>query len=81
MSQQKQCVQLFKHLAHNVNEKYAGKYQQRFNAYVEYAVLHYKIIADFGRFPHRNDLLGRETTQAELEYLIEGGATFGQVIN
>ena len=81
MSDQKQCVQLFKRLAHNVDEKYAGKYQQRFNAYVEYAVLHYKIIDDFGRFPHRNDLLGRESTQAELKYLIEGGATFGQASN
>ena len=81
MSDQKQCVQLFKRLAHNVNKKYAGKYEQRFNAYVEYAVLHYKIIDDFGRFPHRNDLLGRESTQAELKYLIEGGATFGQASN
>ena len=81
MSDQKQCVQLFKRLAHNVDKKYAGKYQQRFNAYVEYAVLHYKIIDDFGRFPHRNDLLGRKSTPAEIKYLIEGGATFGQASN
>ena len=81
MSDQKQCVQLFERLAHNVDKKHQGKYQQRFDAYVEYAVLHYKIIDDFGRFPHRNDLLGRESTPAELKYLIEGGATFGQVIN
>ena len=81
MSDQKQCVQLFKRLAHNVDKKYAGKYQQRFNAYIEYAVLHYKIIDDFGRFPHRNDLLGRKSTPAEIKYLIEGGATFGQASN
>ena len=81
MSDQKQCVQLFRRLAHNVDEKYAEKYQQRFNAYVEYAVLHYKIIADFGRFPHRNDLLGRESTPVEIKYLNEGGATFGQESN
>jgi uncharacterized protein (DUF924 family) len=68
-------------LAHNVENKYAGKYEQRFTGYVDYAVLHYDIIATYGRFPHRNGLLDRESTLAESIYLKEGGPTFGQEIN
>ncbi len=30
---------------------------------------HYSIIDRFGRFPHRNKILGRESTDAEIEYL------------
>jgi uncharacterized protein (DUF924 family) len=47
------------------------------NAY-EYAVLHCEIIERFGRFPHRNDLLGRPSTREEKEYLEGGGHRFGQ---
>jgi uncharacterized protein (DUF924 family) len=36
---------------------------------VDFAVLHLRIIERFGRFPHRNAILGRESTPAELEYL------------
>ena len=38
-----------------------------------YAVLHRDLIARFGRFPHRNAALGRESTQEELDYLAGGG--------
>jgi uncharacterized protein (DUF924 family) len=34
---------------------------------------HLDIVARFGRFPHRNALLGRETTAAEQAFLAEGG--------
>ena len=34
---------------------------------------HYDIIAQFGRFPHRNAVLGRETTEAERAFLAGGG--------
>lgn len=36
---------------------------------VKYAIGHRDIIARFGRFPHRNDVLGRECTAEELDYL------------
>jgi uncharacterized protein (DUF924 family) len=39
---------------------------------------HREIIARFGRFPHRNHSLGRESTPEEAEYLAQGGPTFGQ---
>lgn len=36
---------------------------------LRYAEEHRDIIARFGRFPHRNKVLGRESTPAELEFL------------
>ena len=43
-----------------------------------YAEEHVQIIRRFGRFPHRNELLGRISTEDEIRYLKEGGATYGQ---
>jgi uncharacterized protein (DUF924 family) len=40
---------------------------------VGHARRHRDIIRRFGRFPHRNDVLGRETTADERRYLDEGG--------
>jgi uncharacterized protein (DUF924 family) len=42
----------------------------------EYAVRHMKIIERFGRFPHRNETLGRETTPEEAEFLTQPGSSF-----
>ena len=39
---------------------------------------HLEIIERFGRFPHRNPILGREPTAAELAYLDESELRFGQ---
>jgi uncharacterized protein (DUF924 family) len=41
--------------------------------YTRYARLHRDIIARFGRFPHRNAVLGRASTPEELAYIAEGG--------
>ena len=38
-----------------------------------FAVLHRDIVARFGRFPHRNAALGRDTTAQERQFLDEGG--------
>lgn len=40
---------------------------------LRWAVLHRDIVKRFGRFPHRNAALGRQTTQAEQEFLDSGG--------
>ena len=40
---------------------------------LRYAELHRDLITRFGRFPHRNASLGRESTQEELDYLAGGG--------
>lgn len=49
-----------------------------FDNFYEFAVKHAEIIARFGRYPHRNKVLGRVATPEETAYLAEGGATFGQ---
>ena len=46
---------------------------------VKYAEMHRDIIERFGRFPHRNEILGRESTAEELQFLADGAETFGQV--
>ncbi len=43
-----------------------------------YAVSHRDLIARFGRFPHRNAVLARESTEEEVAFLEAGGARFGQ---
>ena len=45
-------------------------------AWLEWAVKHRDVIARFGRFPHRNAVLGRESTAAEEEFLSEPHSTF-----
>ena len=41
-----------------------------------YAMRHYAVIERFGRFPHRNAILGRESTPEEREFLAEPGSSF-----
>jgi len=43
---------------------------------VEYARRHYEIIARYGRFPHRNAILGRPSTAEEIEFLKQPGSSF-----
>lgn len=44
--------------------------------YTYYAVAHRDIIARFGRFPHRNAILGRTSTPEELAFLEQPGSSF-----
>ncbi len=55
---QDRCVELYRAAAHKD---------------LEYAERHRDIIRRFGRFPHRNAILGRATTPEEQAYLDEGG--------
>ncbi len=41
-----------------------------------YAQAHCDIIQRFGRFPHRNDILGRTSTAEEIEFLKQPGSSF-----
>jgi uncharacterized protein (DUF924 family) len=41
--------------------------------YVDYAVAHQEVIVRFGRFPHRNRALGRDSTPEEQAWLDAGG--------
>ena len=42
----------------------------------DYAVAHKVIIEKFGRFPHRNEILGRASTPEEIEFLKQPGSSF-----
>ncbi len=43
---------------------------------IAYAERHLKIIQDFGRFPHRNQILGRKSTPEEIKFLKQPGSGF-----
>ncbi|KAJ5734369.1 hypothetical protein N7493_003155 [Penicillium malachiteum] len=44
---------------------------------LDFETRHLVIIEQFGRYPHRNGAMGRESTREEVEYLENGGETFG----
>ena len=43
---------------------------------LDFAKRHKAIIDRFGRFPHRNEILGRESTEEEKKFLQEPGSSF-----
>jgi uncharacterized protein (DUF924 family) len=47
-----------------------------FEGTLDYAHKHLDVIEQFGRFPHRNVILGRESTPEEKDYLSKPGAGF-----
>ncbi|MDX1737711.1 MAG: DUF924 family protein [Alphaproteobacteria bacterium] len=46
------------------------------NNTLDYAIRHKRIIEKFGRFPHRNEILGRASTEEEIEFLKKPGSSF-----
>jgi uncharacterized protein (DUF924 family) len=72
-------IRFFLYLPLEHSELLADQYQSvdLFSAnapsYLEYAIEHRDIIQRFGRFPHRNRALGRETTPDEQAFLDAGG--------
>lgn len=72
-------VKLYEELKEDVSkspelEKLYGQFTTQF---LNYATLHYDIIKKFGRYPHRNFIMGRESTPEEIKYLESGAETFG----
>jgi uncharacterized protein (DUF924 family) len=47
-----------------------------FDEMLDYAHRHRGVIARFGRFPHRNEILGRASTPEEIEFLRQPGSRF-----
>lgn len=71
---QAKSVELFTKLAAAVSPTL----RETFETMAQFAELHRDIIEQFGRFPHRNKLLGRENTPEEDEYLTGDSPDFGQ---
>ena len=61
----------------SIQEKSLPLFKQHANNRTyEFAVKHRDIIAKFGRFPHRNLILSRPSTEEELMFLNEPGSSF-----
>ena len=69
---QQRSIDLFEAMADEVPDKWRAL----FDGYVEFAVRHREIVDRFGRFPHRNAILGRGSTPEEVEFLKEAGSGF-----
>lgn len=69
---QDRSVALFESLC----EQVPADERDRYAGFLDYARKHREVIARFGRFPHRNTALGRESTPAEQDYLATPGAGF-----
>jgi uncharacterized protein (DUF924 family) len=66
LAAQRESLRLFERLA--VDAAGAGT--------LTYAMRHYAVIERFGRFPHRNAILGRASTPEELAFLAQPGSSF-----
>jgi uncharacterized protein (DUF924 family) len=60
LADQERCVEIFKEHGENL----------------KYAEAHRDIVKRFGRFPHRNEVLGRQSTPEEIEFLKQPGSSF-----
>ena len=72
LADQERSVALFQAWA----EAHDGRARDEALEYMPYIHRHAEIIRRFGRFPHRNEALGRESTAAELAFLQEPMSSF-----
>jgi uncharacterized protein (DUF924 family) len=68
---QQQCVHLFEALAAE-----EGPHREALAGALDYARRHHDVVARFGRFPHRNAILGRASTAEEAAFLLQPGSSF-----
>ncbi len=72
LENQKKCVDYFSML---VSESSGAIKTYMANSH-QFAIRHERIIRKFGRFPHRNNLLSRDSTESERLFLLEPGSSF-----
>ena len=72
LAAQDRCVELFEIL----RDELEGRAREQIAGNLKFAVMHRDIVAKFGRFPHRNAILGRQSTPEELEFLKQPGSSF-----
>jgi uncharacterized protein (DUF924 family) len=72
LASQNLAIELFGGLLEQVGEEERAYVANTF----DYAERHQRVIARFGRFPHRNQALGRDSTAEEISYLKEPGSGF-----
>lgn len=74
VSLQRLCVEKFRSLAADCDEGWKPVVSET----VKFSEEHADIIEQFGRFPHRNVILGRQTTDAEAAFLEKDPRDYGQ---
>ncbi|NIP39796.1 MAG: DUF924 domain-containing protein [Candidatus Dadabacteria bacterium] len=74
LDDQNKCVELFEDLLVTANRNQIAIIKNS----LDYAILHRDIIQRFGRFPHRNKALNRQSSKEELDFLSKQGNKFGQ---
>jgi uncharacterized protein (DUF924 family) len=72
MADQDQCVALFVTL----REQAPDRHKDLFEGFLGFANAHRDIIVRFGRYPHRNKILSRESTDDEKIFLTQPGSSF-----
>lgn len=72
LAMQERSVELF----HSLHEQSKEETKEIFAQFLRYAERHHEIIARFGRFPHRNQIMSRQSTEEELEFLKEPNSSF-----
>ncbi|MGQ0697670.1 MAG: DUF924 family protein [Panacagrimonas sp.] len=72
LEHQRRCETLFSDLVKQV----PPAQHALFDYYVGYATKHREVVERFGRFPHRNLVLGRPSTREEIEFLKLSGSSF-----
>lgn len=74
LADQDRAVALFEKLCEDAPEEWKTHLQ----GFLKYAREHRDIIERFGRFPHRNRILGRDNTPEESQFLKDDARTYGQ---
>jgi uncharacterized protein (DUF924 family) len=69
---QERCVSLFRTLCAGASDPLRALLTSN----LDFAIRHRDVVAAWGRFPHRNEVLGRQSTEAELAFLQQPGSSF-----
>ena len=72
MANQDRSIELFTRL----RDETTGPERDEAEVQLDYAHRHRDIIRRFGRYPHRNEALGRPSTEEEIEFLKQPGSSF-----
>jgi len=72
LADQDRSVELYRELVTSV----PTAHRETFGGFVDFAVRHRDVIRQFARFPHRNQILGRESTPEEKAFLEQPGSSF-----
>lgn len=66
------CVAQFQRLLNSASIKEKATFQN----FLDFAIAHQRIINQFGHFPHRNEILGRDSSPEEIEFLKQPNSGF-----